>query len=248
MKPIEREKRIEGVHTKLKRAHKGWITKIKFYPDLNYVFSSSLDGLIHIHDIERLAYKNKTFNLHQKGINSFVYSNKHRFIASCGEERYIIMWDPFTLGILTHLNGHNTSVQDLTINEERNHLISLGTDKMVKIWDIRTYTNIQTIIDKICIRPDDHLSSLIFEPQTNNILLGSRKVNFWFFKTQEESKTSHDAPVAFALYNTQFQNVVSGSDDGFIAVWDIENGRQLTKFGDTHGKGNKLTAATFDST
>lgn len=64
MKPIEREKRIEGVHTKLKRAHKGWITKIKFYPDLNYVFSSSLDGLIHIHDIERLSYKNKTFNLH----------------------------------------------------------------------------------------------------------------------------------------------------------------------------------------
>jgi len=75
---------------------------------------------------------------------------------------------------------------------------------MVKIWDIRTYTNIQTIIDKICIRPDDHLSSLIFEPQTNNILLGSRKINFWFFKTQEESKTSHDAQVAFALYNNQF--------------------------------------------
>lgn len=79
-------------------------------------------------------------------------------------------------------------------------------------------------------------------------MLGSRKINFWFFKTQEESKTSHDAPVAFALYNTQFENVVSGSDDGFIAVWDIENGRQLTKFGDAHGKGNKLTAATFDST
>ncbi len=109
---------------------------------MNYVVSSSNEGFIHIHDIEKLTYKNKTFNLHQKGVNSFVYSNKHRFIASCGEERYIIMWDPFTLGILTHLNGHNTSVQDLAINEDRNHLISLGTDKMVKIWDIRTYSNI----------------------------------------------------------------------------------------------------------
>lgn len=114
------------------------------------------------------------------------------------------MWDPFTLGILTHLNGHNTSVQDLAINEDRNHLISLGTDKMVKIWDIRSYTNIQTIVDKINYRPDDILTSLTFEPETNNILLGSRKINFWFFKTQEESKTSHDAPVAFALYNTEF--------------------------------------------
>lgn len=92
------------------------------------------------------------------------------------------------------------------------------------------------------------MSSLIYEPETSNILLGSRKINFWFFKTQEESKTSHDAPVAFAMYNTQFENVVSGSDDGFIAVWDVENGRQITKFGDTHGKGAKLTAACFDST
>jgi hypothetical protein len=42
----------------------GWITKVKYYQDLNYVFSSSLDGLIHIHDIDKLVYKNKTFNLH----------------------------------------------------------------------------------------------------------------------------------------------------------------------------------------
>lgn len=163
--------------------HKGWITKIKYYPDLNYVFSSSLDGLIHIHDIDKLQFKNKSFNLHQKGINSFVYCKQHKFIASCGEERYIIMWDPFTRLSLTHLNGHNTSVQDLTINEERNHLISLGSNKMVKVWDIRSYQCIQTIEDKVCVRPDDILTSLVFEPVTNNILLCSRKVNFWFFKT-----------------------------------------------------------------
>jgi hypothetical protein len=79
-------------------------------------------------------------------------------------------------------------------------------------------------VDKICYRPDDILTSLFFERETNNILLGSRKINFWFFKTQEESKTSHDAPVAFALYNTEFESVVSGDDNGFITVWDIENG------------------------
>lgn len=37
-----------------KQIHKGWITKIKFYPDLNYIISSSLDGFIHIHHIESL--------------------------------------------------------------------------------------------------------------------------------------------------------------------------------------------------
>jgi WD40 repeat protein len=49
------------------------------------------------------------------------------------------MWDPFTLGVLAYLYGHNTSVQDLALNEERNHLISLGTDKVVKIWHTISY-------------------------------------------------------------------------------------------------------------
>lgn len=43
------------------------------------VLSSSLDGFIHMHELETLNYREKrTFNLHQKGINSFVYSVKHK--------------------------------------------------------------------------------------------------------------------------------------------------------------------------
>ena len=75
----------------------------------------------------------KNFNLHQKGINSFFNSIKHKQVASCGEERHIILWEPYTLQQLAYLNGHNTSVSHLEINEERNHLISLDTDKVVKI-------------------------------------------------------------------------------------------------------------------
>ena len=86
------------------------------------------------------------------------------------------MWDPFTLGALAYLTGHAASVQDLTINEDRSHLISLSSDKMVKIWDIKTYAIIQTISDKIKYRPDDILNGLQFCPATNNIIVGSRKI------------------------------------------------------------------------
>lgn len=127
--------------------HNSWITKIKYYPDLQYIISSSLDSLIHIHDID-LEYKEKTFNLHQKAVNSFYYSPKHKFVASCGEERHIIIWNPYTRKVITYCNGHNTSVQDLCMNEERHHLISLGTDKVVLIWD-KNFIKIQTIFDKV---------------------------------------------------------------------------------------------------
>lgn len=66
-------------------------------------------------------------------------------------------------------------------------------------------------------------------------MLGSRKINLWFFKTQEEIKTSHEFPVAFAHYNKNFEAVVSGDDGSFIAVWDVENGKLMSKFGNAHG-------------
>lgn len=65
-KPVAYQTFKEHVEELKRQLHKGWITKIKFYQDLNYVISSSLDSFIHIHDINGLQYKNgsKTFNLH----------------------------------------------------------------------------------------------------------------------------------------------------------------------------------------
>lgn len=79
------------------------------------------------------------------------------------------------------------------------------------------------------------MTSIIFDRTTNNILACSRKINLWFFKTQEEIKTSHEYPISFALYNTEFEAVVSGDDGSFISVWDIETGKLMSKFGDAHG-------------
>ena len=181
--PVDYKAHSYGIKVESSHAHKGWITKIKYYPDLTVIISSSLDGFIHHHSLEDLSYKeHRTFNLHQKGVNSFVYSPKHRFMASCGEERHIILWEPFTLGRLTDLNGHNTSVSALDINEDRFHLISLGTDKVVKIWDTRKYECIRTYIDRFFYRPENILTSLTYDEMTHSIILCSRQIKFWPFK------------------------------------------------------------------
>lgn len=71
----------------------------------------------------------------------------------------------------------------MALNEARNHLLSLDTEKTVKIWDVSTYVCIQTIFDKVCYRPEDRITSFLFDKYTNNIILGTRKINTWFFKT-----------------------------------------------------------------
>ena len=65
-------------------------------------------------------------------------------------------------------------------------------------------------------------------------------------------KTSHESEVSFAFYNVAFDAVVSGDEGGFIYVWDVENGKVMSKFGDAHGsRGGEptpITAGCFDHT
>lgn len=49
VQPVDYKPKDEGIQIISTHAHKGWITKIKYYPDLNYIMSSSLDGFIHYH-------------------------------------------------------------------------------------------------------------------------------------------------------------------------------------------------------
>lgn len=46
--------RCDGFTTLKVHAHWGWVTKIKYYKDLNKIMSSSLDGFIHMHELETL--------------------------------------------------------------------------------------------------------------------------------------------------------------------------------------------------
>ena len=64
-KTIQFMRKEEGIETIKYHAHWGWVTKLKYYEDLNCIMSSSLDGFIHMHDLETLTYKpRRTFNLH----------------------------------------------------------------------------------------------------------------------------------------------------------------------------------------
>lgn len=46
-KPISRQW-LDNIKPNERQIHKGWITKIKYIEDLQYIISSSLDGFIHV--------------------------------------------------------------------------------------------------------------------------------------------------------------------------------------------------------
>ena len=99
------------------------------------------------------------------------------------------------------------------------------------------------------------MGTLLYDAVTSNIVVTSISIKFWPFKTQQESKTSHEESITFARYNHQFDAIVSGDDQGYVSVWDIENGKLMSKF-QTYTPPNtskisekanpKITTGTFD--
>ena len=226
--------------------HKGWINKLKYISDLDGVLTCSSDSTLKLIDLERVEER-KVHRYHHKSVLSFAWCRDFKFIASCGEERNIIVWNPFSKNAAVNfLHGHNAGIVDVTLNEEKCQLISLGVDKVVKIWDVRNYRCIQTIVDKTSYHPDNNLTSIHYDPHVYGLLLTSRKINIWPFKAQEDMQTSHDSAVSSAKFNRNFNSVISVDDESNVYVWDIEDGKLIFKYPDAHGK-NRITAMAFDA-
>ena len=236
----------EGVNLLENNIHSSWITKVSYIPDIEGILTSSLDTKLKHFDIERKKIKN-TFGHHKKGVLSFVYCPELKLVASCGEERKISLWDPYSRKVaMTFLNGHNSAVIDLALNQDKNQLISLGTDKVVKVWDIRTFQCVQTIADQTTYRPENRLTGLYFNPKINSLVLTSKKINIWPFKAAEELPTSHESTVTSILFNKNFSCIISGDEESNVHVWDINENKLTFKFMDAHNS-NRITCVSLDS-
>ena len=104
------------------------VTQCSFYPELNFLVSSSLDGTIKVGDLERRSKSNirqlGEIDKHgmSKGIYQFEWSNLFKVLASCGLERAISIWNPYSRSgckPMVQLMGHTSSVQHVTMNEVR---------------------------------------------------------------------------------------------------------------------------------
>ena len=127
--------------------HNDWITKLEYYDDnLQCLVTCSLDTQVRFTDIEKRK-KSRVYMGHTRGVHSFAYCPEYKFMASCGVERKIHIFDTHRCTRLSMLVGHSKSVSNVLINEARHQIISLSLDKVVKIWDTRTFRCLQTIHD-----------------------------------------------------------------------------------------------------
>lgn len=126
------------------------------------------------------------------------------------------------------LTGHTASVQTVIVVEDDNQLISLSTDKVIKIWDLRTNKCMQTIMDKEHYWPENKITSLMFNGVKKCIVSGAVKL-----KERHRIKKSNlqaSNPLVFSLFNSNFGQVVAGDANCTVNVFNVETGEKVFAF------------------
>ncbi|QDZ24146.1 WD40 repeat domain-containing protein [Chloropicon primus] len=239
-------KKLQGMRlTGPIQVHNDWITMFKQQSQSTTLdlITSSMDCYVKLFDLEKRETKWQVL-AHTRGVYGFDVCKAFNFIATCGVERDIMLWNPFTGRSIGMLTGHTASVQKVIVVEDDNQLISLSTDKCIKIWDLRTNKCMQTIVDKEHYWPENKITSLMFNPVKKCIVSGAVKL-----KERHRIKKSNlqaSNPLVFGLFNWNFGQVVTGDAHCTVNVYNVETGEKVFAFDDVH-QNSTLSAWSFDN-
>ena len=79
-----------------------------------------------------------------RGVNAIDFSARANVIAAGGDDKVVRVWHPGTLSEPAgRLVGHTFTIVDIVINDTDQHVISLSTAKIIRVWDIQTFTLLQ---------------------------------------------------------------------------------------------------------
>ncbi len=90
--------------------------------DLSYLAIASFGGKIAIYDLTNKALRN-VFSIHKMAINVMEYIAPYKYLASAGQERDIIVFDPYTGRRIGVMRGHNAAVVALAFQNSTERLI-----------------------------------------------------------------------------------------------------------------------------
>eukprot|EP01063_Lacrimia_lanifica_P022600 TRINITY_DN30140_c0_g1_i1.p1 TRINITY_DN30140_c0_g1~~TRINITY_DN30140_c0_g1_i1.p1 ORF type:complete len:1515 (+),score=543.67 TRINITY_DN30140_c0_g1_i1:138-4682(+) len=251
------------------RVHEGHstITQIKAVNSMDGYISASTDETIQIFNVEKqqsyirmrddapvqsLPSVGKREN---RAVFGFDYSPELNLLATWGENRKFVIWNPLTATSLFNRMEHTQPLQQVLF-KPNHQLLTLSVDKTIKVWDTRTFQCIQTLIDKHSRVRDDYFKSMAWDDDRKTIVTGNTSpVLFRLRSVQEQLETGRTLPpkhvaghvqsIGMVLLNPTCGHVISVDRDCII-TWELATGKQISSWYPDflmHGQHKITTAA-----
>eukprot|EP01062_Namystynia_karyoxenos_P031916 TRINITY_DN2361_c1_g3_i2.p1 TRINITY_DN2361_c1_g3~~TRINITY_DN2361_c1_g3_i2.p1 ORF type:complete len:2603 (+),score=831.83 TRINITY_DN2361_c1_g3_i2:919-8727(+) len=244
----------------LHNVHNGAITTVRTLQDRECVITGGADSHIHVVHFERgtklrtlrgvpdgSAGRFEPIPRHQRGVVALDYSPDLKMLVSVGMERHVLVWNPFVLKPLASLHGHTGRVLSAIFNTADNQIITLSLDRVVRVWDVRTYRVVQQEKDPPWTMSGQP-GALYFDRKREAVVVGSnrlyvRPMNRAVDRTlvMDPRESRHRAEVVAVVYNDKFDQVLS-ADPSTVKVWDCVTRNLVMEFKVADG----IVGLTFD--
>ena len=90
------------------------------------------------------------------------------------------LWNPYVLNKPAgYLFGHQSTIVQICVNNEDGIIFSLSEDKVIKLWNARNLTCLQTLFDKVSHRPENLLTAMFYDPNKRQIMTASSTLETW---------------------------------------------------------------------
>ncbi|XP_059269978.1 WD repeat-containing protein 64 [Mustela nigripes] len=246
-------KNFKSVKRKL---HNDWVMKIRYITPLSCFGSCSLDS---VHSLVLESLKRLEDNLPvrefsmPRGANTFCYCTKANVIVTGGDDKVLRLWHPnISTKPVGKLLGHMFSITEIVTNEKDQHIISLSSAKVFRVWDVQTLSLLQVFHDSHGGPGDMQIYSMVYDSNHGMLITGSSVMDMYpltrMVQDTKQIPHTHEREINVMLYNRYFHQVLTVCSESIIKVWELETGLQIYQILDPHGFSVELTSAALDET
>ncbi|ELT96575.1 hypothetical protein CAPTEDRAFT_219855 [Capitella teleta] len=205
-----------------RKLHDDWVLKVAWIPELRCFASCSPSCTTSfvLEEIDRLLDDGEVRGVGiQKGVNAFAYCARANIIATGGIDKTIRVWHPHIFSRPTgKLMGHLFTIVDISINEKDQHIISLSTARVFRIWDIHTLTSLQMMYNS-------ELSQLMTVCTESCIKVWEAEHGKLVYQIPEPHGSGVE--LTAVTFDCTGYRLATGGIDGSLKIWDFGSGQEI---------------------
>ena len=162
------------------------------------------------------------FSGHEKPVKSVAFSASGEYIASAGQDSFLLITDAQTQAVLRKLPVGDKGTAAIAFSPDGNRLATSGEDRIVRIWDTSTWDKIQ----EFSASPVDFSHCLAFSPDGSLLAYGTPRdeaVVRELATGKEVVLQGHRDAVRSVAFSPDSRFIATGSRDGSVKLWDARS-------------------------